>query len=320
MLAQDQESPSNWPGWVRVRTGFWRNPSTGETWRSWARYGRRSGFFPDADWARAAARQARGAEREFAARLRQVSQQISQLIRGTFDPDNISDPHWNELEDILTRYREMLRPWAAQVSRRMLADVSRRDASGWHKLGVEIGRALGREINSAPIQSDLEELNHHVVNTILSVPERASEALKRSREHSADIVYQLRQEGEAAVAGGRRWEQMVDEVKNAGLDTVSSAETIARTETARAHNSLQAVRAKHLGIGTFQWMTSNDIEVRPLHRNIARGLDKDGNPIGLGGGIYSYNDLPLLDDGRPGLPGSIYNCRCYQRPILPAIE
>jgi SPP1 gp7 family putative phage head morphogenesis protein len=317
-LMSDQSDPSNWPGWRRVRRGLWRGPD-GQTWRSWREYGYRSGHYPDVEWARSASREARAAEREFAARLRQVSTQISQLIRGTFNPDDPNDPGWDAMEDILYRYREMLRPWAGQVARRMLADVSRRDASGWHKLGREIGRALRREVEGAPIQDALEQSYNNTIDLILDLPQRATEQLRQSREHSADIIYQMRQEGEQAVIGGRRWEQMVDQVKAAGLDTQSSAETIARTETARAHNAVQAARAKHLGVGTFQWMTSNDLEVRPLHRNLARGLDANGNKIGLGGGIYRYDDLPLLDDGRPGLPGSIYNCRCYQLPILPTI-
>lgn len=312
MLAIDQEGPFG-TGWYQVRWGLWRNSQTGEVWRSWRAYGRRAGHYPVADAARRAARIARAAETAFARSLRQVGQQITQMIRGTFDADNPGDPGWDSIEELLARYRIMIEPWAGSVARRMLADVSRRDALGWHQLGLEVNRALRKEIESAPTQSAMQDLYNYTVQKIVELPDGASERLRQSRAFSAEIIRQMRGSAEEAVIGGKRWEDLVKEVREAGLHVQSSASTVARTEVSRAHSVLQAVRAKHIGSELFQWISSRDAEVRPLHRELER------RDVGYGRGIYRWDSPPDLDDGRPGLPGAIWNCRCLASPVLPAL-
>jgi len=269
--------------------------------------------------ARRLARQARAAESRFAQQLRQVGTQINQLVRGVFNPDNPDDPGWQQIEDMLDQYKRLLRPWAEQVTWRMLADVSRRDAAGWHALGLEIGRALRQEVEAAPTQTAMQQLYDYAVAKITDLPDDATENLRRSRAFSAEIVRQMQGPAGEAVIAGRRWEGLVQQVRDAGLHVQSSANTVARTETARAATTLQAVRAKHIGSELFQWTTAGDVDVRELHAQLARGY-RNGVKVGLGGGIYRWDDPPMLDDGQPGLPGTIWNCRCYAVPILPAIE
>jgi SPP1 gp7 family putative phage head morphogenesis protein len=201
----------------------------------------------------------------------------------------------------------------------MLADVSRRDAAGWHGLGLEIGRALRQEVEAAPTQAAMQRLYDYTVQKIVELPDDASERLRRSREFSGEIVRQMKGPAEEAMVAGRRWESLVKDVQDAGLHVQSSANTVARTETARASTTLQAVRAQHIGSELFQWITAEDADVRDLHRDLARGY-RNGVKVGVGGGVYRWDDPPLLDDDRPGLPGTIYNCRCYALPVLPAVE
>ena len=282
-------------------------------WRGWRQYGARAGHYPGMEQARAHARGARAAETAFARQLRQVGRQITELVRGVFNPDNPGDPGWDTIDELLRQYRELLKPWAAQTAERMLADVNRRDAAGWHKLGREIGQALGEEITSAPTQGAITDLYNYQIEQILKLPEDAAQHIRESRAFSAEIIQQMRGPAEEAMVGGRRWEDLTQKVRSEGLHVQSSAETVARTETARAASTLQAVRAKHIGSELFHWRTANDYEVRDLHRELAV------RNVGYGPGIYRWDDPPELDDGRPGLPGTIWNCRCYAAPVLPAV-
>jgi SPP1 gp7 family putative phage head morphogenesis protein len=111
----------------------------------------------------------------------------------------------------------------------------------------------------------------------------------------------------------QKWTDIVERSNNAGLTARANAETVARTEVARAHTTLQAVRAKHMGSELFEWRTAGDATVRDLHDQISK------RNVGYGRGIYRWDEPPELDDGRPGLPGTIWNCRCYARPVLPAV-
>lgn len=315
-LAFDQAPPGR--DWERVRAGLWRRLDeqgrpTGEVWRGWRQYGPRAGHYPDFFHYRRIARMARAAESRFAQQLRGVGRTVGDIVRGIFDPSNPADPGWQQIEEALARYRGMLGPWAEAVAGRMLADISRRDASGWHRLGLEIGRALKQEVERAPTAQAMGQLHGYMVEQILKLPDDASERLRQSRAFSAEIVRQMRGPAEEAMVAGRRWEGLTRQVREAGLHVQSSANTVARTETARAATTLQAVRAKHIGSELFQWLHTNDADVRPLHRELAR------RNVGFGMGIYRWDDPPLLDDDRPGLPGTIWNCRCWAMPVLPPV-
>jgi uncharacterized protein with gpF-like domain len=318
-LALDQ-GPPNQLGWRRIRQGLWRNPTTGEEWRSWREYGARAGHYPDVEWARKASQAARGTERMFGQQLRAVARNVGDMISGTFSADPLqAEWSYTMIADMLARYQELLRPWAQTVVRRMLTDVSRRDANSWHKLGLQIGRGLKQEVESAPIQPTMQQLYDSQVEQILKIPADASMRVAVSRPFSAEIVRAMQGPATEAMTAGRRWEGLLQQIRDEKLHVQSSAATVARTETARAHSVLQAARAKHIGSVTFQWMTAGDADVRDLHRKLARGLDANGNKVGLGSGFYEYDNPPPLDDGRPGLPGTIYNCRCWMRPILPTV-
>ena len=214
-LASDQ-SPWN-EGWYRVRSGLWRNRQTGEVWRGWRQYGTRAGHYPGATQARAHALAARAAETQFARQLRAVGRQISELVRGVLNPANPDDPGWDVIDELLRQYRELLRPWAGATAQRMLADVSRRDAAGWHQLGREIGQALGQEIASAPTQDAITDLYNYQVEQILKLPADAAERIRESRAFSAEIVQQMRGPAEEAMVAGRRWEDLMQKVRDEGL-------------------------------------------------------------------------------------------------------
>ena len=197
---------------------------------------------------------------------------------------------------------------------RMLGDVSRRDAAEWFRLGQQIGVGLGEQIRTAEIGEPLQRMQEEQVNLITSLPLDAAAEIQRLAQET--------------IAAGDRWEGITPEIQEMlatqALTEIpegvrSRANTIARTEVSRVQTNLTMVRATHIGSEAFQWMTANDPNVRELHREIAKGRGVTRNPA-PGGGVYRWDDLPLLDDNRPGLPGGIYNCRCFASPILPPIE
>lgn len=235
---------------------------------------------------------ARRAERQYGAQLRRIANQIGHIVQGIFNPNDPADPGWSAIQTALDTYRRLLGPWAQAAARRVVTEIDQRDLKAWIEHGRAIGRELQREMASAPIGPQYTQLQQTQISLITSLPYNA-----------AQRVHQLSQE---ALVGGGRWEEIAREVMRTGQVSRSEANTIARTETARAHSNFSAIRAQHIGSEQFEWATANDRDVRPLHK-------------GYAGKVYRYDDPPLLDDGRPGLPGTIYNCRCWAIPILPEI-
>lgn len=93
--------------------------------------------------------------------------------------------------------------------------------------------------------------------------------------------------------------------------TKRRAENIAKDQTRKAYNNINAVRMKSAGVKKFEWLHSGGgRDPRPLHIQ--------DYPIGLNGGIFSFDDLPVIDEktGERGLPGQAPNCKCRLVPVI----
>lgn len=88
--------------------------------------------------------------------------------------------------------------------------------------------------------------------------------------------------------------------------TERRANNIAKDQTRKAYNSINAKRAQKVGIRKFEWIHSGG------------GLHPREDHIALDGQIFSYDDLPVIDEntGETGLPGQAPNCKCTQRPVI----
>lgn len=231
---------------------------------------------------------ARMAERSYARQLRRIAEQVGVIVRG-MAPNGFVE-NMAQIRNALSRYSEMLHPWAKAVAGRMIGEVARRDEQAWIELGNEMGRALKSEIRTAPTGAAMKELLEEQVNLITSLPLKAAE-----RVHELTIR-QLSNQGRAA--------EMAKEIMRTSEVTKSRATLIARTETSRTVSAMTEVRARHVGAEQYIWRTALDSDVRPLHAK-------------LEGKVFSWDDPPVIgENGERGAPGSIYNCRCYAEPII----
>lgn len=81
----------------------------------------------------------------------------------------------------------------------------------------------------------------------------------------------------------------------------------------KVYNNIVAGRSQALGIQSFRWIHAGNAKVpRPLH------IHKW--PDGLNGGIFRYDDLPVIGvmygaEVR-GIPGTLPNCSCLQQSVF----
>ena len=232
----------------------------------------------------------RKAEAAYARQLRQVAKQVGSIVRGFVSPKDITNS--TQLQNALSKYAELLRPWAVSVATRMVEDVARRDATMWADLGADIGEQLRGEIETTPTGQMFRQSINEQVDLITSLPRQAAE-----RVHKVIID---------GMSSGTRAATIAQEVLRTGKVTESRAMLIARTETSRIATELTAARARTANCTHFVWRTANDRDVRESHQKVANKIFEIANP-------------PIVD-GQPLLPGGIYNCRCYMEPILPEIN
>lgn len=230
--------------------------------------------------------QARKAERFYGAQLRKIARHIGELV-GLNPPSDLLQA--SALAERLTKYGEVIEPWARSIAERMIADVARRDWLVWQQRSREMGSLLHMEIANAPTGAVMREILDLQVGLIKSLP---VEAGKR--------VHNLTLEG---LTNSTRAGQIAQEIMRTGEVTRSRANTIARTEVSRTASSLTQARAVHVGSEGYIWRTSHDSDVRPSHERME-------------GRFVEWDNPPTLD-GMRGHAGCLPNCRCYPEPVIP---
>lgn len=83
------------------------------------------------------------------------------------------------------------------------------------------------------------------------------------------------------------------------------AKNIALDQTRKAYNNINKQRMMAIGYKKFKWLHSGGGQhPRKLHQEMS-------------GNIYSFNDLPIIDENtnERGIPGQAINCGCTMTPI-----
>jgi SPP1 gp7 family putative phage head morphogenesis protein len=195
-----------------------------------------------------------------------------------------------QLNDVMRRYSDLIRPWARNAATIMLEGVMRKDIRVWKQHIKQMSVGLRQELESAPIGLALKSLMDQQVDLITSLPTDAAKRVHR-------LVYE-------SMVEGARTDVLKEEILKTGSVTESRAKLIAFTEVGRATATLTQVRAQHMGSTHFVWETAKDYKVRSRHK-------------ALQGKVFAWDDLPITgENGERSLPGAIYNCRCWARPIL----
>lgn len=235
----------------------------------------------------------RRAEQAYQRALAGVARQVGQLVRGFTTTGNMSLETTRKLDGMLRQYGETIKPWAVSVTKRMHAEVLRRDSNAWEQAAQEMGATLRRQIESAPVESTLITKLAEQVNLITSIPLEAAE-----RVHQLTV---------RNLITSSRGEELADMILRSGPVAVSRAKTIARTETARTASLLTQVRGEYVGSPGYIWRTSRDNHVRKLHKDLEGEFIPWGKPPISG------------SNGEHAHAGQIYNCRCYPEVVLPGV-
>lgn len=225
-------------------------------------------------------------EKEYARKLRHVAREVGRIVNG-FPAGDTSAA--SALNVALSRYSELLRPWAQSVVGRLLVDLDRQDEQAWLSRTKAMGRAIRYELETAPTGQALRGYLDENVRLITSLPLEAGQR-----------VHELTME---ALSNSTRASEIAKEIQRTGDVTESRATLIARTEVSRTQTGLTEVRAKHIGCTGYHWDTAEDGDVRPSHK-------------AMQGKLVTWDAPPTLD-GMTGHAGSFPNCRCRPIPVLP---
>lgn len=228
-------------------------------------------------------------EKKYGRQLRQIAGYIDSIIKGFDVTDETVYP---SIVTALRKYAESLDVWAVNASSRILMDVALRDEKTWliHAKDMSIG--VKHQIRNTDVGAVMQKLLADQVGLIKSLPLNAAQRVQ-------DLATR------AVIEGGRA-DEISGLIMAIGGVTKSRANTIARTEIARATTLFTQARAESLGSDGYIWRTSEDSDVRHDHDEL--------------NGQYVPWDKPPIADKRTGTrahAGCIWNCRCYPEPVIP---
>lgn len=245
-------------------------------------------FAEDRDFqsARSAFIRAKKLSAQYGARLRKIARHVGDIVQG-FEGNIIGQSAL--VQTLLRRYADTITPWAEVTAERMVSEVALSDKNAWRKVSAQMGRAIHREIESAPTGAVMRALKAENITLIRSLPLEAAER-----------VHRLTTKG---LASGMRSSEIAAEILRTEDVTISRANLIARTETSRSGALLTQARAQHIGSTGYLWRTSKDSDVRPSHKKMEAVF-------------VPWNQPPTLD-GMIGHAGCLPNCRCYAEVVIP---
>jgi len=229
------------------------------------------------------------AERRYTAQLKKIAKHSSELIMKHLEDEDGAITDTDEILRVAKYYSEAITPFARKTASQMLMSVANASARAWAANSIKIGNLAKEAIKSDAVAPTITALRARQVELIKSIPTEAAE-----RVHSLALEQSI---------GGRRSEEIQEEIARTGEVTANRAKLIARTEVARSNSVINATRAKSIGATHYVWETMEDEAVRPSHEEMA-------------GNIYAYDDPPEVEgEGNHG-PGDFPNCRCFANPVL----
>lgn len=114
-----------------------------------------------------------------------------------------------------------------------------------------------------------------------------------------------------SITTGNGLEDLIPALDKQNIKVRNWANNVALDQTRKVYNNVNRDRMQGLGVQKFEWVHSGGSnKPRPLHI--------DRWPAGLNGGIFSFDDLPIIDErtGERGIPGQAPNCGCTMRPVI----
>ena len=181
-----------------------------------------------------------------------------------------------------------------EVTKRMINRIDKQSSSALQSSIEKLsgGLAVKTDFISGDVKEILEASISRNVNLIKSIETKYFDDIE-------DLVMR------SIAPGGRGLEDLkvLDKMKD---KTINRGVNIAKDQTRKAYNNLNAIRMGKAGIGKFIWRHSGGgRDPRDLHLNV------------LNGQIFSLDDLPVIDErtGERGIPGQAINCGCIMEPI-----
>lgn len=224
---------------------------------------------------------------------------MSDLAKETFAQDASIAAQARILMSALSdRFTKLFSHQSRRLSKSMLNSVDNESMTSVQRSLASLGKNI-------TLKQPMDSSVHDVVKA--SVTENVSLIKSIPQQYLTQVEQQVMR----SITTGNGLQDLEPFLKKHQGITERRAKLIANDQTKKAYSSINKARMQESGIKKFEWLHSGGgREPRPYHANKW--------PAGLNGGIFSFNDLPVIDEktGERGIAGQAVNCRCTMIPIV----
>lgn len=205
--------------------------------------------------------------------------------------------------DLMRKYSKLFKDRGKTISKQMLGGIDKTSEKALETSLKSLSGGL--KIDMGKVTGDVQEVAKSSLNAntklITSIQERYFDQIVGAVDRS--------------IMTGGGLKELIPAIEGALKDqkriAKNRSKNIALDQTRKAYNSINKARMESVGITKFEWLHSGGGQ-DPRRHHQAKW------PAGLNGGIFSFDDLPVIDEktGERGIPGQAVNCKCRMRPVI----
>lgn len=242
-----------------------------------------------------------------------MSREIRAIIRDAYKVPEIEERQlievmdarrdFNPVEIIAQKLGQMLDRWSAifDEGAKVVAEKM---------INATIGRS-NRELSKSlkDVSLDLTLKPTPAFNTYMDAATQEAAAL--IKRVPGEFIPNVQQDVMRSITQGRGLQDLISDLDKREVKVKNWSKNVARDQTRKAYATVNRVRLQEAGVRKFKWIHSGGSN-EPRQHHLKRW------PAGLNGGIFSFDDPPIIDPktGEKGLPGQLPFCGCTFAPHI----
>lgn len=138
-----------------------------------------------------------------------------------------------------------------------------------------------------------------------------AESVSLIKRVPADYLPKIQGDVMRSITNGNGLQDLIPALDKANVKVKNWSNNVALDQTRKAYNNINKARMQGVGIKKFEWIHGGG-------SNKPRKYHLDSWPAGLNGGIFRFDDPPVIDEntGERGTPGQLPYCGCTMRPVI----
>lgn len=251
--------------------------------------------------------------REVNSMVTAMSREIRRIIRDAYEVPEVevrqlvevmdARQDFNPAEVIAMKLGQMLERWAAifdegakVIAAKMIGATIKRSDRELPKSLKDV--SLGLTLKPSP-----------AFNTYMDAATQEAAAL--IKRVPGEFIPNVQQDVMRSITQGKGLQDLVADLDKREVKVKNWSKNVARDQTRKAYATVNRVRLQEAGVRKFKWIHSGGSNDPRMHH-----MRKW--PAGLNGGIFSFDDPPIIDPktGERGLPSQLPFCSCSMVPVV----